>query len=129
MKRLAIALILFLVISCGDGSSKVNVNNAAWTKVSAYTKCKMSYGTPSCAVYVDMPDSKLHNHFLETNVKEIRVGETLKLSTFDKDSRALKSTKTYQIVDIVLEGDDCKLIINPTKYEDEFISVEGCKTS
>ena len=129
MKRLTIVLILFFVISCGAGNSKVNVNNVSWTKVSAYTNCKMSYGTPSCSVSIDMPGSKLHNHFLETNVKEIRLGETLKLSTFDKDSRALKSVKIYKIVDIILEGDSCRLIINPTKYEDEFISVEGCSSS
>jgi len=129
MKRLVIAFILLFLFSCGSGSNKVYVNNASWTKVSAYTKCKMSYGTPSCVVSIDMPDSKLHTHFLETDVNEITRGDTLTFSTFDKDSRVLKSTTRYKIVDIVLEGDICKLIINPIKYEDEFISVKGCKAT
>ena len=129
MKRLIIALILLFLFSYGGGSSKVYVNNATWTKVSAHTKCKMSYGTPSCTVSINMPGSKLHTHFLETDVKEITRGETLKFSTFDKDSKALKSAKRYKIVDIILEGDSCRLIINPKKYEDEFISVEECKAS
>lgn len=130
VKKVGITLLVIFLLGCNSSSSEVkNVNNASWTKVSAYTKCKMSYGAPNCVVSIDMPDSKLHTHFLETDVNEITRGDTLKFSTFDKDSKALKSAKTYKIVDIVLEGDTCRLVINSIKYEDEFISVEGCKAS
>ena len=128
IRKVGITLLVVFLLGCNSGSSEVkNVNNASWTKVTAHTKCKMSYGTPTCTISMDMPGSNIHSGFLETDVNEITRGETLKLSTFDKDSRVLKSAKTYKIVDIVLEGDICKLIINPIKYEDEFIGVEGCK--
>ena len=129
-----ITLLLFLVLSsCSSEPELENINSASWSKALAFTECSQDAltGTPFCKASINALKNDAHTHIIETDKQSIKIGELININFFrgeTKDTSDLR-TETYPIVEIVKEGDMCRLFINPIKYQDVFLVVGECKSN
>ncbi len=129
--RKSISLILLVGISsCNSQPDWDLVDSVSWTKALAFTECKKDKltGTPGCAVSINDYSSSVHTHIIETNKQRISVGEFITISRYKgKTKNDLSNIDKFKIVEIQKEGNRCRLMINPIKFQDVFLTVDGCK--
>ena len=130
-KHLSVLIVLlgFGLVGCSDEPSWEDASSVSWSKADAFTECdKNLAGVPKCAISFNKPESGLHTHIIETDISSIDRGDTLIISLYKGvDKNIQTSRKSYTIMDIVKSKDSCRLIINPQKYYDVYLTVSGCK--
>ena len=134
MKNLFVLMLSIIVLGgCSSDPDLQNIKSASWSKALAFTECKQNAftGTPSCAVSINEYENGAHTHIIETDKKTINAGEILTISRYrgkTKDISTLRK-ETYEIVEIVKEGNHCKLYINTIKYNDVYLVVSDCTSN
>tara|TARA_R110002012_G_scaffold78587_1_gene200170 strand:- start:3235 stop:3633 length:399 start_codon:yes stop_codon:yes gene_type:complete len=131
MKRLFLILPL-LIIGCASEPDWVNINSASWSKALAFTECSKTFltGTPKCAISYNDTQSGMHSHILDTNLSTLSEGETVTIYFFKgKTKENLQQTKVHQVLEILIKDKVCRLVINPIKYQDMFLTVGDCQSN
>ena len=130
MKKIFILVLSLGFMGCDSQPEWDNVNSVSWSKALAFTECKKNglTGTPGCAVSINDYSSSVHTHIIETDKQRINVGEFITISRYKgKTKNDSSRIDNYKIVEIQKEGDRCRLIINPIKYQDVYLTVDNCK--
>lgn len=132
MKKLITLLLPLLIIGCASEPDWVNINSASWSKALTFTECEKNSvtGIPKCAVSYNNIQSDMHTHILETSLSTLTEGETIAISFFKGKSKDnLQQTKAHKVVEILIKDKVCRLVINPIKYQDMFLTVGDCQSN
>lgn len=126
-------ILALVIIGCSPTESNWReVTNASWESSLAFTECNKTLltATPECKVSFNDLSSNIHSHIIETDINSIKVGENLRISLYKGENKNnFISNDVYRIVSIQKKGNNCRLIINPKKYEDVFLTVGECNAT
>ena len=126
-------ILALILIGCSPTEPEwKEATNASWVSSLAFTECSKTLltATPQCKVLFNDLSSNIHSHIIETDINFIRVGENLRISFYQgKNKNNFISNNVYRIVSIQKKENNCRLIINPKKYEDVFLVVGECNAT
>jgi hypothetical protein len=132
MNKLIALILPLLIIGCASEPDWVNISSASWSKALSFTECEKNSITdiPKCAVSYNNMQSDMHTHILETNLSTLSQGEIITISFFRGNTKDnLQQTKTHKVVEILIQDKFCRLVINPIKYQDMFLTVGDCQSN